>query len=326
MSHRRATEPPSPAPSNPVRHMLPPLPIYRQTGALLMLAAGCLLAALTGPAWGHGAYHERLAQLATELEKTPNDPALHFQLADLNGQHGDWQMALLNLDRVDELAPGKYLTALLRGQAWLTGGQPAKAKTALDPLLAEHPECARGWLLRARVAQRLGDGPGSLADYREALRRTPAPEPDLVQETADALAVQGFTQEAVQVLAAAIEKLGAVPSLALRAMDLEIATKNFDAALTRVEALQKSAPRPEPWMARRASVLAQAGRIEESRAAWQALIDHLAALPNLERGSHAMSKLAEDARQALASLASMPPTGASPSATQTIPVNLPPKL
>lgn len=286
-----------------------------------MIAIGGALIALAGSAFGHGAYHERLAQLATELEKNPNDPALHFQLADLNGQHGDWQMSLLNLDRVDELAPGKYLTALLRGQAWLTGGQPAKAKAALDLLLAAHPECARAWLFRARAAQRLGDAPGSLADYREALRRTPVPEPDLVQETADALAAQGREKEAVQVLAAGLEKLGAVPSLVLRAMDLEIATKHFDAALSRVDAMQKSAPRPEPWMARRASVLAQAGRLEESRAAWQALVEHLAALPNLERGAHAMSKLAEDARQALAALAGLSPAAPPPPGPAHRPTN-----
>lgn len=268
---------------------------------------------LAGPAFGHGGFHERLAQLAAALEKTPNDPALHFELADLNGQHGDWQMSLLNLDRVEELGPGKFLTPLLRGQAWLIGGQPEKAKMVLDPLVAAHPESARGWLLRARAAQRLGDAAGSLADYREALRRTNVPEPDLIQEAADALAAAGLAGEAVQVLAAGIEKLGPIPSLALRAMEVEIATKNFDAALTRVEALRKSAPRPEPWMARRASVLAQAGRIEESRAAWQALVAHLEALPNLERGSHAMSKLMQDARQALGSLGSLqPPTPLPP--------------
>ncbi|MCE9609116.1 MAG: hypothetical protein K8R23_02695 [Chthoniobacter sp.] len=301
------------------------LPIHRPTRALLILTAGCVLALLAGSAFGHGAYHERLAQLAAELEKTPNDPALHFQLADLNGQHGDWQMSLLNLDRVEELAPGKFPTALLRGQAWLTGGQPAKAKAVLDPLLAAHPECTRAWLFRARAAQRLGDAPGSLADYREALQRTPAPEPDLVQETADALAAHGREKEAAQVLASGIEKLGAVPSLVLRAMDLEIATKDFDAALSRVDAMQKSAPRPEPWMARRASVLAQAGRIDNSRAAWQALVEHLAALPNLERGSHAMSKLAEDARQALAALVGLSATQPSSSApTFSKPTSTPP--
>ena len=101
--------------------------LSRPPFGVLALAAGLMLAALAGRAFGHGAYHERLAQLAAELEKNPTDARLHFELADLNGQHGDWQMSLLNLDRVEELAPGKYLTALLRGQAWLAGGQPAKA-------------------------------------------------------------------------------------------------------------------------------------------------------------------------------------------------------
>lgn len=281
---------------------------------------GAVLAMLAATAFGHGGFHERLAQLSAELEKSPLDARLYFELADVHSQHGDWQEALRNLERVEELAPGKYLANLLRGQAWLAAGQPAHARKALDALLAAHPECGRGWLLRARARRWLGDPAGSLADYREALRRTAAWEPDLLQETADALAGQGHIREAAQVLAAGISKLGNVPSLILRSLDLELALKDYDAALRRVEAMRQTAPRPEPWMARRASVLAQAGRIEESRGAWQALVDHLTTLPNLERGSHAMSKLMEEARHALASLASLaPPATSSAAATNLSP-------
>ena len=150
--------------------------IQKISGPVLLLAAWLLT--LTS-VFGHGGLHERLAQLAAELEKNPNDARLYFELADVNCQHGEWQASLLNLDRVDELAPGKFLTSLLRGDAWLTGAQPQKAKEALDSLLVAHPECARGWLLRARAAQRLGDGPASIAGYREALARTAVWEPDL---------------------------------------------------------------------------------------------------------------------------------------------------
>lgn len=271
-----------------------------------LLLAGCwLLASLIGLAFGHGGYHERLAYLTEEVKKNPSDPRLHFELGDLLGQHGDLKLSLDNLDRVDALASGKFQTDLLRGQALLVAGQPAKAKEALDRQIASQPECVPARLLRARASQRIGEGAASLADYRDVWSRTPLPEPDLVQEVADALAAQGCQTEAAQVLAQGIEKLGRIPSLVLRAMDLEIASKNFDAALGRVEAMCQSAPRPEPWMARRASILAQAGRIEESSAAWNALVKHLAELPNQERGSHAMSKLMEEARHALASLASL---------------------
>jgi len=265
------------------------------------------VARLPDAAFGHGALHERIAELSVALVRQPDDAGLHFQLAELNCQHGDWVAALSSLARVDQLAPGRFPSDLVRGRAALGAGQVPEAKAALDRFLAAHPGHAQALVLRARAFERLGKNEPCLADYRAALAASAQPEPDLFQEIAVALAFRGREGEAVRVLSAGIDRLGAVPSLVLKAMDLEIATKQFDAALSRVDAMQKSAPRPEPWMARRASVLAQAGRIEESRAAWQALVEHLTALPNLERGSHAMSKLAEDARQALSALDGLPP-------------------
>jgi len=259
---------------------------------------------LAETALGHGGYHERIAELTEEVKKNPSDPVLHFTLANLHGLHGDLKLALVNADRVDALAPGKFLTDLVRGDALLVANKFAKAKEALDRQLVSHPECARAWLLRARAEQRMGRDTASLSDYREALKRTASPDPDLVQEVAGALAQKGHQEEAAEVLAAGIEKLGKIPSLVLRALDLEIAMKNFDAALQRVEEARQKAPRPEPWMARRATVLAQAGRIEESLAAWKALAKHLDSLPDRERTSRAMSKLAEETRQALAKLES----------------------
>jgi hypothetical protein len=91
-------------------------------------------------------------------------------------------------------------------------------------------------------------------------------------------------------------------------LDLELSMKNFDTALRQIEDAQKDAPRPEPWMARRAAVLKQAGRIEESRAAWKALAQHLASLPERERTSNAMSKLTEETHHALLALKSLPAT------------------
>ena len=82
-------------------------------------------------------------------------------------------------------------------------------------------------------------------------------------------------------------------------MDFELAAQRYDDVLKRIDAMQASAPRPEPWMAKRASILAQAGRADDAKAAWTALRDHLLALPNLERGSHAMSRLLEEAQAAL---------------------------
>ena len=261
------------------------------------LAGLSFLLAVT--AFGHDGLHELIDAQKRKVDQAPSDPALRFELANLHLKHGELKLALEQLDRVDQLAPGKFPTDLSRGEGWLGARDFTKAKQALDRMIGAHPEIARAWLLRARAERELRDDAACLADYREALRRTSSPEPDLVQEVADALASRGFHEEAAQVLANGIEKLGKIPSLVLRALDLEIAAKNFDAALRRLGEMQKEAPRPEPWMARRATVLAQAGRGKESRAAWKALADHLASLPERERHSTAMTQLADEARRAL---------------------------
>ena len=257
---------------------------------------------LAGPAFGHEGLHELIAAQLKAVEKNPADPGLRLELANLYGRHGELQLALQNLDKVDTLAPGKFPTDLFRAEAFLTGHDFAKAKQALDRHLIIHPEIARAWLLRARAERELGQKEASLADYREALKRTTSPEPDLIEEISGALAAAGKKDEAGQVLATGIEKLGKIPSLVLRAIDLEIETKNFEAALRRIEQARQEAPRPEPWMAKRATVLAQAGRIEESRGAWKALLEHLNSLPENERTSRAMSTLTKEAREALAKL------------------------
>lgn len=270
--------------------------------AAAALLAGFALLFQTGLVFGHGSFHERIDYLNKALEQTPADPVLRFELANLHGLHGDTELALEDLEKVDALAPGKFPTDLIRGEAFLVTHNFAKAKEALDRQLVSHPETSRAWVLRARAEQELGQLEASLADYREALKRTRSLEPDLVEEVANALAAAGNKEEAAQVLTAGIEKLGKIPSLVLRAVDLDIEMKNFDTALRRIERARQEAPRPEPWMARRAEVFAQAGRIEEARAAWKELLARLGSLPDDERSSRAMTQLTERARDALASL------------------------
>ncbi|NJR43457.1 MAG: hypothetical protein HC767_13155 [Akkermansiaceae bacterium] len=94
-------------------------------------------------------------------------------------------------------------------------------------------------------------------------------------------------------------------------IEIEADAERVDAALARIDQFQKTAARPEPWMQKRASTLASAGRLPQSRNAWQALIDHLEALPAAQRESHAMTLMAEHARAAIQVLASMPPAPAS---------------
>ncbi len=253
------------------------------------------------PATAHGAIHERLDHVSAQIAASPDNASLYLQRADLFRQHQEWKSALADCRTAAKLDPD-IETDALAGRIWLESGRPADALEHLDRAISRHPHNADALTHRARALTQLGRKTDALDDYRAALRHSPSPEPDLICECADAMAANKCEKEAIRILSDGIAKLGPIPSLVLRAMDLEIAAGDFDAALTRVESMKPSAPRPEPWMAKRAEILAQAGRIEESRKAWKSLIKHLSTLPNLERGSHAMSQLDKQAKAALATL------------------------
>ncbi len=274
-----------------LRRLLPPASV----------AAWLLLA---GEAAGHGSVHDRLAALEVQIADSPTAAPLYLRRAALLGEHEDWAPALRDCDRAQQLDPGIEVD-LTRGNLLLAAARPAEAVTALDRFLLLHPNHPPALISRARARIQLGRQPAAIADLRAAVHHSATLEPDLVVELADALAAHAEPLEAITALDFGIAKLGNAPALAVRALELELTLKNFDAALVRVAAMQAAAPRPEPWLARRAAILAQADRLPEARAAWQALIAQLAALPPAQRDSHALSLLLAEARQALAAL---PPT------------------
>jgi len=290
----------------------------------LRLAAVVAFVWTTGelaPAFGHGALHERIAQLIHDLQGKPDDTALRLELAEVYFQHDEWPETLKQLDEIERIAPGKVPTTLLRAQALTASGQMSGARALLDPFLASHPDHPIALVTRARALGELGHDAAALADYRHALAATPLPGVDLYMEIAEALAKRRLTDEAISVLQGGLAKLGSNPTLLQAAMQLELAAGRFDEALARVEAMRQNAPRPEPWMARKAAILARAGRTEETRAAWAALLTHLDALPPLERGSPEMIRLANQARQGLGQNTSSSPVAAPPAPVVAAPAS-----
>ncbi|MBL9203000.1 MAG: hypothetical protein JNL39_20995 [Opitutaceae bacterium] len=273
--------------------------MFPQTPSLaLFTIAAALLAPPACPA--HGTFHERMAQLAARIERAPADAAAHFELARLFCQHGDWALALGAADAADALQPGAFATDLVRGEAQLGLGHAASARGALNRFLASQPQHAPALVLRARATTAL-DGPeAALADYRAATECPALVQADHFREAAGALEAAGRTDDAINVLARGLARLGPDPTLLRDALALEEATGRVDDALARIACLEAAAPRREPWMARRARLLA-ATRPAESRAAWAKLLRHLDSLPNLERGLPELRAIAAEGRAALES-------------------------
>lgn len=286
--------------------------ITRQISTSLALGAAIVLAWLPFGASAHGSFHDLMQSIDQQIAQKPADASLFLRKADIYLEHGEWQPCLIEVERVERLAPGEFATDLTRGRALAMAGRWELSKLSLDSFLESHVDHPFGLLERARAHNALKHDDACLADYRQALKKTPNPEPDLFQEVAEALWLRSKQEEAVSVLNQGLKILGNAPQLVIKAMEYELAVHRYDAALTRVDAMQHAMPRPEPWMARRASILAQAGRVPESLTAWTALVNHLKALPNLERGSNAMCLLMEQAQTAIAALSRVSQSSSQP--------------
>jgi tetratricopeptide (TPR) repeat protein len=263
-----------------------------------------LLVCFSGPVLmerttAHGAYHDVVAAITAELEKKPDDAGLRYRLADAHADHDEWQACLSELDRVDRLAPGIYPTGFLRGLALHNADKNEEALKHLDDFLLAHPGHVEALATRGRVFLKLGRAPEAMADLQKAVDLSTTPETDLITDLAIACRDAGKPAEASKVIDAGLKTAGNSPDLLQCALEIETAAGSWDAALGRIEALQKAAPRPEPWMARRAELLQAAGRPDEARAAWRALREHLLSLPNLERGTPLLAGILAQTEKAL---------------------------
>lgn len=267
---------------------------------LLVVAAILLLPWLQADA--HGTHSSLLAKVDARLAARPDDGELWYQRAVLMYEHEEFETAAIDFAKAEEFASGKYAVLWWRGRIFDHQGKLPEAKAALDQQLAKTPEHWGTLASRARVQMKLGANAEALADFRTALANCKDIQPDLIQEVAQALASHDRVDEAVAVLESCMQKLGPIPSLQLKLLEIEVEADRYAKALARLNAIESSASRKEPWMEKRAIILAQAGFISESQAAWRALIAHLESMSPAERDSHAMIILTERAHQALAVL------------------------
>lgn len=265
------------------------------TDAFLLLALLASFALLLGPseARAHGAAADRIAALGEELARFPDDPRRLFERADLLVEHGDHTLARTDLDRIDRLAPDQFPTGYVRARLLSDEGRPAEALARLEqagPRFASDP---RLLLLRARLRREVAGAAAAAPGYLAAWNSLQPRRADVALEAAEVLEQAELSDGAEAVLREGIEHAGRVPSLLIALIDLLSRRGRPADAVPWAEAMEQRAARPEPWIARRAELLEQAGRADEAAAVWRALAERLARLPNLERGSPALAAVRE---------------------------------
>ena len=272
-----------------------------------MIAA---IAAVTGarPCWAHRGIDEQIRDVTRLIEASPRDAALRLRRGELHRAEGDWKSAEADYEAARKLDPALEAVDLALGSMLLESGQKLdSARAALDRFLARRPGHTDALVARARVLVRLKQPDAAVTDYDAAIERTqpPArPRPEHYLERADALASMGDLRvpEALRGLDEGLSRLGQPITLQMRAIDLEMRLKHYDAALARVEQILARPGRRERWLMRRGEIQEAAGRPDDARRSYEEALAAIDKLSDGRRNAPATLQLGDELRSALTRL------------------------
>ncbi len=268
---------------------------------MIALAAALVLA--------HGSLEEQLALLDRWVEGAPDNPRHRLRRGELRRAHAeehrgdpaafrsDVEAAERDFARALELSPGFHDVLLARGRVRLEAGRAADAWTDLDVFCREVPGHPGGHLFRGRALARLARRTEAAEAFTRSIALSPSPGPELFLERA---AVAASRDEALAGLEEGQRRLGRLVTLDLAALELEVEAGRLDDALARCARWLERPGRSEEWQWRRVVLLKKAGRPAEARAACEAGLASLDALPPSRRRTSATLDLEARLRGELA--------------------------
>jgi len=267
-----------------------------KNGNSLVVSVLCLLPV---GVWGHPGLDVQLAHLGALIENSPTNAALFLQRAELHRLHSEFAPALADIAVAAELKTDRPGVALSQARVFSDTGRTLEALAAVEQFLAFKPDNPEALVIRARCLTKLNRAREAVADYTAALEQIPKPSPDLFLERARCQAALGQLDEAVTGLDQGQARLGELVPLQLAAIEYERQDTRFDAALARVDKLLARNRATETWLALRAEILEQSGRLGEARKVYQEALGGIAGYSAARRGLKLTSQLEQRLRAGL---------------------------
>jgi tetratricopeptide (TPR) repeat protein len=237
------------------------------------------------PAGAHADLDIVQSAVAEAVARDPESAEAYLRQAQVQQVAGEWDAALESLEHAARHGADPDSVAAARGRVFLAAGFARMARLELDGVLERRPDLAAVRFERGRAWLALGDTDRAAADFARAVADMEHPTPDHVLACRDAHVKAGRREAALDALDRGMARLGAVASLQLAAIDLELELGHPDRALERVDRLLVTSPSNPAWVARRGEILALAGRPEEARVAFGQALALLEARPGERRGA-----------------------------------------
>ena len=256
--------------------------------------------------FGHGDAHEGLKKLTESMAASPQDASLVFDRAALYEQHGDFALALADLDQVVKLSPLDQRSIALRARILWLMGKPAEAKVLQHAFLQKYPKQDQVRFEYCRTLADLGEQEEAVRELDGLISGAENPSPDVIAmrlEITESIKETG-SLKALSWLNSFLEK-HPLPVFQEAALRLEIKLGKTSDALRRLDFLVASAPRPEAFLLKKAEVLHASGQTASARTAAVQAQQAISRLPDAARNSRASISLLDKLRVFL-------PTNSSP--------------
>jgi tetratricopeptide (TPR) repeat protein len=264
-----------------------------------LLAGGLLWSA---GAKAHDEPSNQIAVLTWQIAAEPGNAVLYLRRAELHRLDSEFPAAFADYSAARRLDPGLVIADLGEGRALLDANRPGEARRLLERYVRARGNDPEGRLELARAFVRLHETNAADAEYARAIAVAPEPRPDVYFERARFLQAVGRLPAAIRVLDDGIARLGPLASLEELAIELELARKNPNGALARLDRIFPPGARQETRLVRRGEILAAAGRSAQARQAFLQAQRAIETLPPRLRQTRAVQKLEGRVRSSLENL------------------------
>lgn len=252
----------------------------------------------TGQALAHGSLHSQIQDLNATMRREGKSAPLLVQRGRLQLEHGNNKSATEDFLLALKLNPGERSAHYyLAEQAFHQNRLPDARRYAekfLAMLKGESGAIVRGQSLYGQILLAQGQYRAAATAFRSAVDQAAEPSPEHYLHLADAQGKAGATAEALASLDEGMQKLGMLTVLQNKSISLNIASKAWDDALTRLDAMiMQGQGLPELYL-RKARVLLAAERQAAAQEAVQQGLVSIGQIPAERRETPAMKQVQAD--------------------------------
>lgn len=249
----------------------------------------------------HGEVHALIEALSKRIKASPDSASLYLQRGILYEGHGDFDRAFADFQTVKLKAPTLKVVDLRIASILSDQGHFHTATIFINEFLKESPKNVPGLQMRAMIRSALGENKLALQDRIAALENAKPRGPEFFLDVARAVRKANPLDDstAISWLERGLAESGFLVSLADYAVSIEVDSRNYAAALSRIEDIILRIPSNPQWMVARAEVLELSGQSLKSQQAYGAALLKIEALPTAKRNTEAMQSLERTVRGVL---------------------------